>query len=110
MNNKQKLPFEGIMFGTWWGNDTKLKQQSDVDVVMANRFTGQLLLGECKWRNEFKDIQEIEKLLDKGRLFPEYKECYYAFFSKVPYSKEALNLAEQHKNLLLYTVDDLFLI
>lgn len=108
LNTKGGTPFDGVNFGTWWGNDNKLQQQTDVDVVMANKYEGSVLLGECNWRNEINEQQEIAKLMQKGELFPDFQQRYYAFFSKVDYSTSAKQIKAQHNNLALYTVDDMF--
>ena len=107
-DKKGNLPFEGLLTGSWWGNDKRQKKQTDVDVIMADRLTKSMILGECKWKNDFKDVAEIEKLLQKKDLFPEYDNQYYAFFSKTAYSRQALEMKKKNDRLMLYTLKDLF--
>lgn len=99
-NRQKELPFIATSFGAWWGNDAKEKRQSDFDVVMANRKSKQILLGECKWKNNIDDVAEIARLRAKSHLLAEYQERYYFFFSKVPYSKAAVALEDDHLRLI----------
>lgn len=107
MNKAGRLPFTGTSFGTWWGNDSREKRQSDIDVIMADRENKQILLGECKWRNELPDAAVVQQSLDKDYLMPEYREFYHCFFSKVPFAASALRLQEDGK-VMLFDIEDLF--
>ena len=106
-NKQQALPFLATNFGTWWGND-KQQQLADIDVIADNKSQGRVLLGECKWRNEATDAGDVKKLLDKSHLLPGYKEYHFMFFSKAPYTRAALQLAQENPNLHLITLDMLF--
>lgn len=99
-NRQKELPFIATSFGTWWGNDEKEKRQSDFDIVLANRKTKQIMLGECKWRNSIDDVAEIMKLKAKTHLLKDYQERYYFLFSKVSYSRTAENLKDDHLKLI----------
>ena len=107
-NKAKRLPFLATNFGIWWGNDKKEKKNADFDIVADNKTDSEILLGECKWRNETPDIGEIENLLSKKYLMPGYKKHHFIFFSKVPYSKTALKLEHENPNLKLITLEDLF--
>lgn len=107
-NRRRQLPFIATLFGSWWGNDPKQRAQSDFDIIAADRAGKRILLGECKWRNSLDDVAEIRKLMDKTHLLPEYEERYWIFFSKVPFTPAALRLADEHPNLTLVTLDQLF--
>lgn len=108
-NKSGQLPFIGTSFGSWWGNDPVKKQQTDIDIIMADRFSKTLLLGECKWRNDLKDRKEIEKLLNKDCLLTEYTNRHYCFFSKAAYSEKAQALSKERPDLHLFTIEDLFM-
>jgi hypothetical protein len=107
-NRKNELPFTATSFGAWWGNDPKEKVQSDIDVVAANRKSKKIILGECKWKNSFNDTAEIEKLMSKQHLLPEYKDRSYYLFSKVPFSRAAKALEKENDCLHLISLDMLF--
>jgi len=106
LNRESKLPFKATSHGTWWGNDPKAKTQSDFDLVLANHKTKEIILGECKWKNNLKDVEEIDRLREKTHLLKEYTDRYYFFFSKVPFSKAATSLSNER--LVLITADDLY--
>lgn len=107
-NKLSNLSFVATRIGSWWGQDNVEKKQSDFDIVADNKSEKKVLLGECKWRNEFDDVKEIEKLINKTYLMPEYEEYYFIFFSKVPYTKAAKELEKSYTNLRLVTLDELF--
>lgn len=105
-NVQKELPFSATQFGTWWGNDPQEKCQTDFDVVMANRKSKQIILGECKWRNSTAQVADILKLKSKTYLLPEYADRYYFYFSKTAFSAAARKLED--KRLSLIHVDKLF--
>ena len=107
-NAKDKLPFLATRFGNWWGNDIELKQQADIDIVADNKEEKKVILGECKWRNNINDVEEIKKLMDKKKLLSQYDEYYFYFFSKEKFSIDAKNMEKENKNLVLIDLDMLF--
>lgn len=107
-NKVLQIPFIATSFGSWWGNDSKEKKQADIDVITANKNEKKIILGECKWKNQYNDFVEIQKLMDKTYLFPEYKEFYFMFFSKIPFSVKAKDLEKEIPNLTLVDLDMLF--
>ncbi|MCL2087963.1 MAG: ATP-binding protein [Oscillospiraceae bacterium] len=81
-NRSGKLPFVATSFGAWWGNDQRNKTQADFDLIAANRKTKQIVLGECKWKDNLNIETQIKKLGDKDHLLEEYTERYYYIFTK----------------------------
>lgn len=106
LNRIGRLPFPATSHGTWWGNDPKTKQQADFDIVMANKSTGKIILGECKWKNSLDDVEEIGKLTGKTHLLSDYKDRWYYLFSKAPFSGRAKEMASARLHLI--TPDMLF--
>lgn len=100
LNRAGKLPFKATSHGLWWGNDPQLKSQSDFDVVLANRKNKEIILGECKWKNDVNDVSEIRKLTGKTHLLAEYTDRYYYFFSKVTFSDNALAMVDNRITLI----------
>jgi AAA+ ATPase superfamily predicted ATPase len=103
MNAAKQLPFTATVFGTWWGADAVEKRQTDLDVIAANRQTRQIILGECKWRDNINYRVEIEKFIGKRYLLPEYSERHYYLFVKLPMEKD-----HTHNDISLVTSDMLF--
>ncbi|GAB1475492.1 ATP-binding protein [Bacillota bacterium] len=107
MNKTSQLPFIGTSFGSWWGNDPREKRQNDIDAIMANRASQQILIGECKWKSEALDLTTIKRTMEKSYLMPHYKEFYYCFFSKTPFSAAARQLQEDGA-IMLFDLDAIF--
>lgn len=105
---KRQLPFLPTQSGRWWGNDPRAKAEADVDVVLANSRTGQVIIGECKWTSGKVSGHDIEMLLGRDHLFPAYSDRYYYYFSKSGYSESASRLARESGRLQLVELDDLF--
>ncbi|MDR0951240.1 MAG: ATP-binding protein, partial [Candidatus Ancillula sp.] len=105
-----QLPLFHRRSGSWRGKlNKKDNKEIEFDLIMDNFDEKEILIGECKWRNKFNDVAEIKKLMENSIVFNEYQKKYFVFFSKVNYSKLAVQLAKANGNVQLYTVDDLFL-
>jgi len=65
--------------------------------------TRQIILGECKWRENVNNRTETEKLVSKGHLLPEYAERHYYLFVKSPTEK-----GQEHNDTTIVTADMLF--
>lgn len=81
-NRRGLLPFMASRFGKWWGNDPKMRQQTDIDVVAANPESRTVLLGECKWKESLNVAQTIETLRSRANLIPGYDHRAFALFLK----------------------------
>ena len=99
MNRNRKLPFVAKSFGTWWGKDKQGIVQ-DVDVVLEAATSKELLIGECKWREQLKVNTTIEKLNHRAQIFSDYK-CYQFLFSKSKINAPVIDVT-------LISVDDYF--
>lgn len=104
------LPFPATRFGKWWGNDPQAREQTDIDVVVANDEEQRILLGECKWRNSFNEVEAIDKLqacagLVKG--FPIGK-TEFLLFSKNRVGKETLERYRGDRRMRFVATDDLY--
>ena len=109
LNSQSKLPFLASKSGKWWGNDPVKRGQTDVDVIVSDpNYSNSIILGECKWRTDIKEILEIEKLQSKSILFPEYALHYYFFFFKGSFATQTRKHFAKTKNLTLLELDDLF--
>ena len=51
--------------GGWWGTNPATRRQEEIDIVAAGS-DGELLLGECKWRNEAVDSDVLELLIHQA--------------------------------------------
>jgi AAA+ ATPase superfamily predicted ATPase len=103
-NVKRELPFVFEKIGRWWGTNNITRSQEEVDIVVAGGTN--MIIGECKWRNEKTDIQVLNRLIEKGNLFRTF-EKYYALFSKRGFKDELINFAQNSENILLYSLEDI---
>ena len=81
---KDALPFFVSSIGRWWGNNPKLRQQEEID-IMATR-NDYALFAECKWTNSDVGIDVCNDLKRKSEMFP-YKTVYLYLFSKEDFTK-----------------------
>jgi hypothetical protein len=93
-NRLKQLPFSVTLFGSWWGNDSKSREQSDIDIIAADRRSKKIILAECKWKNQYNDVADIQNLMGKIHLFQEFEDRTYYFFSKVPFKRSEITWNE----------------
>ena len=99
------LPFVFDEAGRWWGGDPRTHKQTELDIVAGNA-EGDLVLGECKWRNELVDQDVLELLLYRGGLFRAvHKE--YILFAKRGFSERCRREAEENEHIHLVTFDQM---
>lgn len=61
---------------------------------------------ECKWQNENVDLDVLETLIDRSRLFP-YTKAHYFLFSKTGFTKGCMEKAQEMGNVTLVSYDDI---
>lgn len=86
-NAAGRLPFLATRFGKWWGNDPRKREQTDIDVVAADPRGRRIILGECKWRNQFDETGAVEALRARVGLIPGYEDTRLMLFTKRPVSE-----------------------
>ena len=107
-NQKGALPFLASFFGTWWGTDPQMREQTDIDIVVADEQGKQLIVGECKWRNRFNETEAIDVLRHRAGLIKGYECRKHVLFSKRPASEATARKANGEPDLLLVSADDLY--
>ena len=80
LNADGELPFIAKSFGKWWSKGRKGEVQ-EVDVVVESVTGKELIIGECKWRNDFKASKTVELLRERSSFFDKYS-CYKYLFTK----------------------------
>ena len=85
--------------GSWWGNNPLIKSSKasaeEIDIVGIG-LNGDLVIGECKWRNEKTGIRVGEKLLERAQFFS-YENKHLYIFSKSEFTEELKNYAAENK-------------
>ena len=105
LENYTNLPVQFQNFGRWWGNNSKMKREEEIDIVAANN--DKAILCECKWRNEKTDKDVLETLLERRKLLPWFNECYYYIFSKSGFTAACQQLANENDKVKLITYKDM---
>ncbi len=98
-------PIEFISLGRWWGNDSTKKCQAEID-IMGEQDRESALFAECKWRNEKVDMDILETLIGRSKLF-HYKNVHYYLFSKSGFTKGCIERAKEVGNVTLVSYKDI---
>lgn len=95
--------------GCWWGTDPALREQVDVDVVALGA-DGEVVAGECKWKNEPIGADVIETLAYRANLVrSEATRVELVTFSKSGFTTGAIHEAHRRGNVTLVTLDEMTL-
>ena len=82
--------------GSYWDRHVEID-------LMATTEKGQLILGECKWKNHKMNKKELNRLMEKCEKV-NFRPDYILLFAKRGFSKELLSLRSSH--LQLYSCED----
>lgn len=99
------IPIEFKSLGRWWGNDANRKCQVEID-IMGEQDTESALFAECKWRNENVDLDILETLIERSKLF-QYKKVHYYVFSKSGFTKGCMKRAKEEGNVTLVSYKEI---
>lgn len=99
------IPIEFTSLGRWWGNDPRKRAQTEID-IMGEQDSSSAIFAECKWRNENVDLDVLETLVDRSRLF-HYTKMHYFLFSKTGFTKRCMEKAEEMGNVTLVSYKDI---
>lgn len=87
------LPFRFTKIGRYFEKGT------EIDIMATSKDKGQIILGECKFKNTPFDLREFNKLQEKATAFAD-KEIYYYLFSKNGFTEDLAQLAGEHVTLV----------
>ena len=99
------MPVEFTSLGRWWGNDPIKKCQTEID-IMGEQDSESALFGECTWRNEKVDLDVLETLIERSKLF-RYTKVHYYLFSKSGFTKGCIEKAKKMGNVVLVSYADI---
>ena len=100
-----KMPIEFVSLGRWWGNDPRQKCQTEIDII-GEQDSNSAIFAECKWRNENVDLDVLETLIGRSRLF-HYTNVHYYLFSKTGFTKGCMEKAKEMGNVTLVGYEDI---
>ena len=103
-----RLPFAPLEFGQWWGTDPQEHEQTDIDVVAANKIEREVLVGECKWRNKFNETEAADQLEYRSTLLKSFTKRHFVLFSKNPVSDATREKLLQRGDYTLIRATDLY--
>ena len=98
-------PVEFHSLGRWWGNDSRRRSQTEID-IMGEQDKNTVLFAECKWTNEKVELSVLETLIERSDLFP-YKEKHYFLFAKSGFTKGCEEKANELGNVSLVTYGEI---
>ena len=99
------MPIEFISLGRWWGNDSRKRSQTEID-IMGEQDSNSAIFAECKWRNENVDLDVLETLIERSGLF-HYTKIHYFLFSKTGFTKGCMEKAKEMENVTLVKYEDI---
>ena len=85
-----------------------LKSQAEIDFIAHSEDMEQAIFGECKWRNELLDKGVIDELMEKCKMFKQFKQKYYYLFSKSGFTLGAQEHAFKTGNVRLIDFKDMY--
>ena len=98
LNAEKNWPFCFKTVGKWWNS------KEEIDIAALDPEGNNLILGECKYKNEPVDISVFNKLEFKSS-FVEWRNdnrsTWYVLFSVSGFTEDLTNLAAARKDLLL---------
>ena len=109
LSNNNKIYPPLISLASWWGVDKINKINKEIDLVGYNKES--LFLGECKYKNSYFSLEDLNKLLSNNHLFDDvvsFKKIQYYLFSKSKFSNDVKSLSDENKNFHLIKIEDLF--
>lgn len=103
------LPLMVTNVDSWWGTDTAVHERADIDVVASDEIGKRdVLVGECKWREDFDETDAVDTLRRRAPLVGEYPNRWYYLFSKHQVGRVSQKKAKAAGDLCLVCADDLF--
>lgn len=98
---RKDLEFFPEDYGNWWGNDRRLKKQSEIDMLAFDK-TKNFLFLEAKWRNEPVKESIIKDLIEKSLNFHFVSADYWIT------SLSGFRIDEKPDNVRLINLEDMY--
>ena len=101
---KNALPFFTGKVGRWWGNNPQKKRQEEIDLLAYRKDSA--LFAECKWTNDFVDVEVLNTLTERTKLF-NYTKVWRWFFAKAGFTGRMLEEAKKHDDIRLIRFEEM---
>lgn len=100
-----KMPFFAENLGRWWGNNSVLKKQEEIDILAIDDENA--LFCECKYTSEKFDEKQLKDLEDSSLCINREKK-YFMIFSKNGISRGVEKKICGNEMYTVITLDELF--
>lgn len=101
------LPIGVTRVGSWWGTDPAKREGTDIDVLAADD-DGNLIIGECKYRNGFNETRALDGLREKRSLVRGHEASWFYLFSRYPAHDSTLRKVAASDDARLVTLDEMY--
>jgi AAA+ ATPase superfamily predicted ATPase len=92
-NSLGRLPINAVEFGRWWGTNPVDNKPAYMPII-AYADDSNAIFGESVWSEEPADVDALESLVTKSRLF-NFRNKHYYLFSCSGFTKECTRLADK---------------
>lgn len=103
-----KLSIAATSVSSWWGNNPEKRERDDIDVLAADRVSSQMVIGECKYRNDFNESAEIADLESKRGLIKGYLASHFVLFTKFEVSDATKEKLASRDDWSLVTLEAMY--
>ena len=100
------LDFDFDDIGSWWGSDSRTHKEAEVDIVCV-RSNATIAMGECKWRAEAFQKDELEKLMGRAVLVNAVPDVRYYAFSRSGFTAGCFDIAQGSSSVRLVGFEDM---
>lgn len=107
MRYAEGLPFVPSEIGQWWGTDSQMRKQVQIDIVGTSLADGEYLIGSCKYKNEKIGTDELALLMSYASAFRRDAKFHYYIFSKSGFTESLIEQAKQN-GVRLCTMEDIY--
>lgn len=101
------LPILLSDIGQWWGTDSKVKKEVQIDIVGTPVEGDEYIIGSCKYRNDPIGVDELELIRHYADVFGKGKKYHFCIFSKSGFTKGLQELGDRGE-VKLITLDDMY--
>ena len=100
LNNKGKLEQFYLSFSNFKADNTSLGRSVEIDIVSEEKKS--LLIGECKYSNKKKGIEEYEKMKEDASIkpFDQYINKHFYLFSHSGFTDKLLSCKDKNLHLI----------
>lgn len=103
----KELAFVPFYMGRWWGANPVRKCQDDIDILLKDKTGSQIIICECKYKNEHFSKEDYQTMLSRKAVFSNDCDISYIAFSKSGFSSYVKQNALKDR-VTLFELEDLF--